>query len=167
MTKWSIYVSLCMIWGSHNGGYEEFCLLRYNAMHSFESRPTFRRTRCSALLPSSCWFVAWLIFLPWRRSQHVPPKRRLVLHRQHSVISKKIDLLTDVMNPDSNYLTLNIIFYVKCLIYITPIIVAVRSTAWTVFVRSNAGFVGSNPTQGMGVVCVYVRLFCLCCPVCR
>jgi hypothetical protein len=23
---------LCRIWGSHNGGYEEFCLLEYNAI---------------------------------------------------------------------------------------------------------------------------------------
>jgi hypothetical protein len=38
-----------------------------------------------------------------------------------------------------------------------PITVAARSKAWTVFARSNAGIVGSNPTQGMDVciVCVY------------
>jgi hypothetical protein len=28
---------------------------------------------------------------------------------------------------------------------------AARSKAWTVFARSNAGIVGSNPTQGMDV----------------
>jgi hypothetical protein len=33
---------------------------------------------------------------------------------------------------------------------------AARSKAWTVFSRSNAGIVGSNPTQGMDVcLCVY------------
>jgi hypothetical protein len=39
----------------------------------------------------------------------------------------------------------------------TPITVAARSKAWTVFFRSNAGLVGSNPIQGMDVciVCVY------------
>jgi hypothetical protein len=37
--------------------------------------------------------------------------------------------------------------------------VIARSKAWTVFARSNAGIVGSNPTQGMDV---YVRLFCVC-----
>jgi hypothetical protein len=31
---------------------------------------------------------------------------------------------------------------------------AARSKAWTVFARSNAEIVGSNPTQGMDV-CVY------------
>jgi hypothetical protein len=36
--------------------------------------------------------------------------------------------------------------------------VAARSTAWTVFARSNTGIVGSNPTWGMDVC---VRLFCL------
>jgi hypothetical protein len=40
-----------------------------------------------------------------------------------------------------------------------PNTVAARSKAWTVFVRSNAGIVGSNPTQGMDVyVCVYSML---------
>jgi hypothetical protein len=36
---------------------------------------------------------------------------------------------------------------------------ATRSTAWTVFARSNAGIVCSNPTQGMDVC---VCLFCVC-----
>jgi hypothetical protein len=31
---------------------------------------------------------------------------------------------------------------------------ATQSKAWTVFPRSNAGILGSNPTQGMDV-CVY------------
>jgi hypothetical protein len=39
-----------------------------------------------------------------------------------------------------------------------PITVAARSKAWTVFARSNAGIVGSNPNQGMDVC---VRLFCV------
>jgi hypothetical protein len=41
--------------------------------------------------------------------------------------------------------------------------VAERSKAWTVFTRSGAGIVGSNPTQGMDVWCVYA--FILCCVV--
>jgi hypothetical protein len=37
-----------------------------------------------------------------------------------------------------------------------PITVAVRSKAWTVFARSNAEIMGSNPTQGMDVcVCLF------------
>jgi hypothetical protein len=40
-----------------------------------------------------------------------------------------------------------------------PLTVAARSKAWTVFVRSNAEIVGSNPTQGMDVC---LRLFCVC-----
>jgi hypothetical protein len=39
-----------------------------------------------------------------------------------------------------------------------PITVAARFEAWTVFVRSNIGMVGSIPTQGMDVC---VRLFCV------
>jgi hypothetical protein len=50
-----------------------------------------------------------------------------------------------------------------------PVTVAERSTACTVFARSEAGIVGMNPTQGMDVwfVCVCVRVgvrvfLCLC-----
>jgi hypothetical protein len=32
-----------MVWGSHNGGYEEFCLLGYNSLQSVGSQQTFRR----------------------------------------------------------------------------------------------------------------------------
>jgi hypothetical protein len=56
-----------------------------------------------------------------------------------------------------------------------PVTVAEWSEARTVFVRSVAGIVGSNPTQGMDVwcvcvcVCVRVRAFILrlCFPVFR
>jgi hypothetical protein len=37
--------------------------------------------------------------------------------------------------------------------------VAARSKGRTVFARSNAGILGSNPTQGHG--CLYVRLLCV------
>jgi hypothetical protein len=40
-----------------------------------------------------------------------------------------------------------------------PITVAARSKAWTVFARSNAGIVVSNPTRGMDVC---LCLFCVC-----
>jgi hypothetical protein len=36
-----------------------------------------------------------------------------------------------------------------------PVTVGERSKAWTVSTRSVAGIVGSNPTQGMDVCCVY------------
>jgi hypothetical protein len=40
-----------------------------------------------------------------------------------------------------------------------PVTVAARSKAGNVFARSNAGIVGSNPTQGMDVC---LCLFCVC-----
>jgi hypothetical protein len=40
---------------------------------------------------------------------------------------------------------------------------AARSKAWTVFARSNAEIVGSNPTRSMDVC---VRLFCVCVVLC-
>jgi hypothetical protein len=44
-----------------------------------------------------------------------------------------------------------------------PITVDARSKAWTVFARSDAGIVSSNPTQVMDVC---VRLFCVCVVLC-
>jgi hypothetical protein len=37
----------------------------------------------------------------------------------------------------------------------------------TVFARSEAGIVGSNPTQAMDVWYVHVFILCFCCPVIR
>jgi hypothetical protein len=47
---------------------------------------------------------------------------------------------------------------------IVPVTVTERSKAWTVFARSEAGIVGSNPTEGMDFWCVYVFILCLYCP---
>jgi hypothetical protein len=49
----------------------------------------------------------------------------------------------------------------------SPVTVAERSKAYTVFARSEAGIVGSNPTQCMDVWYVYVFILCLCFPVFR
>jgi hypothetical protein len=43
-----------------------------------------------------------------------------------------------------------------------PNTMAERAEAWTVFVRSNTGIVGSNPTQDMDV-CVIYSVFVLFC----
>jgi hypothetical protein len=45
-----------------------------------------------------------------------------------------------------------------------PITVAAQSKAWTVFARSDAGIVGSNPTEGMDVCigCVYSVYVLVC-----
>jgi hypothetical protein len=45
---------------------------------------------------------------------------------------------------------------------IWPVTVAERSKASTVFARSEAGILGSNPTQGMDVWYLYVFILCLC-----
>jgi hypothetical protein len=48
-----------------------------------------------------------------------------------------------------------------------PVTVAERSEACTVFARSEAAIMGSNPTQDMDVWYVYMFILCLCCPVFR
>jgi hypothetical protein len=35
--------SIFRVWGSHTGGYEKFCLLKYNALWSTENQQTFRK----------------------------------------------------------------------------------------------------------------------------
>jgi hypothetical protein len=50
---------------------------------------------------------------------------------------------------------------------IWPVTVAERSKACTVFARSEAGIMGSNPTQDMDVWCLCVFIQCLCCPMIR
>jgi hypothetical protein len=46
----------------------------------------------------------------------------------------------------------------------SPVTVAERSKACTVFARSEAGFMSSNPAQGMNVLCVCVNsVFVLSC----
>jgi hypothetical protein len=48
---------------------------------------------------------------------------------------------------------------------ITPVTVAERPKARTIFARSEAGILGWNHTQDMDVWYVYVIILCLCCPV--
>jgi hypothetical protein len=48
-----------------------------------------------------------------------------------------------------------------------PVTVADWSKINNVFARSEAGTVGSNPTQGMDVWYVYVFILSLCCPAFR
>jgi hypothetical protein len=57
----------------------------------------------------------------------------------------------------------NYIDFVLTLLSLPPVTVAERSKACTVFARSKAGIVSSNPTQGMDLVFVYVcAFFCVC-----
>jgi hypothetical protein len=67
---------LCMIWGSHSGGYEEYNLLGYKAVYSGECQPTCLQAG----------FLLSLFFRPWRYRRYVPPKRRLTLNGLHGVI---------------------------------------------------------------------------------
>jgi hypothetical protein len=46
----------------------------------------------------SRWFLAQLIFWPWRWRQYIPPKLRLTLNGQHGVISPKIVLFKFYIN---------------------------------------------------------------------
>jgi hypothetical protein len=41
--------------------------------------------------------------------------------------------------------------------------VAVRSKAGTVFAPSNAGIMGSNPTQGSGCLCAFFCVYAVLC----
>jgi hypothetical protein len=60
--------------------------------------------------------------------------------------------LSFVINHSENPLFLSLIF-------LRSVTVAERSKAYTVFARSKAGVVGSDPTQGMDVSCLCVCFF--------
>jgi hypothetical protein len=60
-----------------------------------------------------------------------------------------------------------VLFVLRMFIDKQPVTVVARSEAWTAFARSDAGIVGSNPTQDMDVSCVYGFILCLCRPVFR
>jgi hypothetical protein len=77
------------IWGSHRSGYKEFYLLGYNTVQHIESQSTSTKL-CLPL--ASSWFLAWLIFLTWRRRRNVPPKRWMSFNGLHDVISQKTEL---------------------------------------------------------------------------
>jgi hypothetical protein len=79
--------SLCRIWGSHSGDYEDSCLFGYNAMWPVENQPTFRMNML--LLPASLWFLTWLIHRPWRFRRYIPPKFRLIFNGIHGFIFQK------------------------------------------------------------------------------
>jgi hypothetical protein len=69
------------------------------------------------------------------------------------------------MNPYIfSYLIIRLCDY--CLVTnLWPVTVAGRSETCTVFVRSEAMIVVSNPTQGMDVWCMYA-FFCVCVVLC-
>jgi hypothetical protein len=59
------------------------------------------------------------------------------------------------------------VFFYFNIVVVASVTVAARYEAWTVFGRSDAGIVGSNPIQGVDVWCVYAFILRLCCPVFR
>jgi hypothetical protein len=80
----NIPLFLCRIWGSQSGGYEEFypCgALKVNWRFGGTYRHLLSR-----------WFLARLIFRPWRWRRYVPPKRRFTLNGLRGVISQKMAL---------------------------------------------------------------------------
>jgi hypothetical protein len=67
-----------------------FSALKMEAICSSETSDDFQRTT-RRYISKAChllsrWFLARLIFLPWRWRQYVPPKRRMTFNGQHGVI---------------------------------------------------------------------------------
>jgi hypothetical protein len=103
-------------------------------------------SRCYRL--SGYWFLS--------RETH---KRTVLYTRKWQTLSRLLYIRTVI---PCRWNVWNIVAYCSVCVIIEPITVASRSKAWTIFARSNAGIVGSNPTQGMDVCvslfCVYVVL---------
>jgi hypothetical protein len=86
---------LCRIWGSLSGGYEDFNLLRYNAIQFVDSQLTFQRNTSlsssgSKTKPSEKWAWRQVPNRVWRSKRYVLPKRRLTFNGLHDVIFQKI-----------------------------------------------------------------------------
>jgi hypothetical protein len=77
---------------------------------------------------------------------------------------KYLDILHSIKENGEKFAIKIITIYIFHL-KLRPVTVTERSEASTVFARSEAGIVGSNPTKGMDVWCVYLFIMCLCCPV--
>jgi hypothetical protein len=60
-----------------------------------KNKPSEKPELC--LLPASCWFIAYLIFLPWRWRQHIPPKCQLSFNELHSIISQDSTLTANTV----------------------------------------------------------------------
>jgi hypothetical protein len=76
----------------------------------------------------------------------------LVINHETDRHKHLINMVCNVMKRKKKFTSI-----LGLLVCYLPITVAVRSNACTVFARSNAGIVGSNPTQGMDVC---MSLFC-------
>jgi hypothetical protein len=78
-------------------------------------------------------------------------------------ISREIDCKCELsMWQEVKHLKLNLL---QVIYTNSPVTVAERSKACTVFARSEAGIVGSNPSQSMDVWCV-CEFFCVCVVMC-
>jgi hypothetical protein len=104
-----LYKCRRIIWGSHRGNYEEFCLLGYKAMHSFESQQKIRRNMSppsselkgklsnqhkadsKQSLSASCRVFVFHNFRSWRCRWHTSPKRRFSFNELYDVIGNKIE----------------------------------------------------------------------------
>jgi hypothetical protein len=45
------------------------------------------RTFWGTCFISASWFLDWLVFRPWTRRRHVPPKRRLIFNGLHGIMT--------------------------------------------------------------------------------
>jgi hypothetical protein len=86
--------------------------------------------------------------------------------RDHDLFSHKATNSMELNPFLKSHTSLSYSLFFQHLTEPLPTMVTARSKAWPVFARSNAGIVGSNPTQGMDV-CVCAFVLCLCCPVYR
>jgi hypothetical protein len=99
-------------------------------------------------------------------SEYVELNRRMLCKNQHrvretdSIICLDLLTFTNKHNIYNNQYIWNIICH---RIYISPITVATRCNAGTVFARSNTGVVCLNPTLDIDV---WLRLFCVCVVLC-
>jgi hypothetical protein len=125
-------------------------ILLFYSLHIFQTMSIISRCfghLCLAMFVMNCWSCVPYIFL-------------FVLPFFYVYILCYCTLV----HPGSCVLC-NVLLFGKPNYSPLPITAAAPSKAWTVFARSNAGIVGSNPTRGMDV-CVCLFCVCVCVVLC-
>jgi hypothetical protein len=151
--------------------------LRYNCLAILPVRVCWiSRSSVSKIERSrvSCWQSAWMTCLSFYKivilSGKNPSSSRNTccpyLLLQTSVRNGKLKYAANAAISSRwstrhiNQIPIIIHSFSGLLVYSQPVTVVARSKAWTVFASSDAGFMGSNPTQSMDVsVCMLE--FCL------
>jgi hypothetical protein len=137
------------------------------SLYSLGADPTENTASSSfSIVIDSCLAIGRILFPRERVYRAIVQKRPFIYspiaqQRLHS-LSRGPCLATGLYTTIYVYIYIFLYIYI-ILLLIMPITVAARSKAWTAFARSNAGVLGSNPSQGMYICVCFYSVFVFSC----